>query len=115
MAASLATNSEHPLSKSIVTHAEDKQAVLTDIMDFKEIPGQGITGKCAKHKTDLFLGYLKLLDNSVVKAAVQALGTLGHKDGFVILIEASQNDKLNDDVRKEAMKSLEKVKWNKEK
>lgn len=51
------------------------------------------------------------IDNLVVLECAKALGKIGHKDGFFSLIEITQNNKLKYETRKEALKSLEKVKW----
>ncbi len=51
------------------------------------------------------------VDNNVVKAAIEALGDIGHKDGFIILIEITQNEKLEYDTKKAALKTLEKIRW----
>ncbi|MBU1078346.1 MAG: hypothetical protein KKH98_13700 [Spirochaetes bacterium] len=51
------------------------------------------------------------IDNLVVLECARALGDIGHKDGFFALIEVTQNNKLKYETRKEALKSLEKVKW----
>ena len=51
------------------------------------------------------------LNNDIIKAAVQAIGNIGHKNGFFILIEVTQTKKLKHEVRKEALKALEKLKW----
>lgn len=62
IAASLAKNSEHPLSKAIAKHAEEKDVPLTEIGNFREMRGMGIVGECVKHKTRLLLGNIKLLE-----------------------------------------------------
>lgn len=51
------------------------------------------------------------VDNNVVKTAMEALGDIGHKDGFIILIEVTQNEKLEYDTKKAALKTLEKIRW----
>ncbi len=71
--------------------------------------------ECVEHvekaiKYELSLNKNKL-DNNVVKTAVKALGDIGHKDGFFILIEVTQNEKLKYDTRKGALNSLEKIRW----
>ncbi len=51
------------------------------------------------------------IDNLVVIKCTKALGEIGHKDGFFVLIEVTQSTKLNYKTRKAALESLEKVKW----
>jgi Cu2+-exporting ATPase len=43
-AASLETNSEHPIAKGIVKKAKDKKIRLSEVKKFKSIPGKGIEG-----------------------------------------------------------------------
>ncbi|MFA6193475.1 MAG: heavy metal translocating P-type ATPase [Parcubacteria group bacterium] len=64
IAASLAKNSEHPLSKAIANFAEKNNIALAGVEDIKEIRGKGMAGKCVEHKTKLFLGNKKLLEEN---------------------------------------------------
>jgi P-type Cu+ transporter len=63
IAASVAKNSEHPLSKAVVNHAKDKDIVLAQFINVKEIRGKGITAVCAEHKIRVAMGNQKLLQN----------------------------------------------------
>ncbi len=59
--ASLASQSNHPLSQSIKNLAKKKKISLTIITGFNEIAGQGLIGECREHKKRLLLGNRKLL------------------------------------------------------
>jgi len=60
IAASLATGSEHPLSKAVALLAQEKNISLAKLTDFKELPGEGVAGTCQEHKAELLLGNRKL-------------------------------------------------------
>ncbi|HCP08445.1 MAG TPA: heavy metal translocating P-type ATPase [Candidatus Moranbacteria bacterium] len=66
IAASLAKNSEHPLSKAVHEKSIQKNIQLADFENFKEIKGHGLSAVCATHKTDVLMGNKKLLaENSL--------------------------------------------------
>lgn len=60
IAASLASGSEHPLSKAVGELAEEKNVLLAKLENFKEKPGEGVMGICQEHKKELLLGNRKL-------------------------------------------------------
>ncbi len=64
---SLVKNSHHPLSQAIGQYATDKKADFTELIEFKEKGGMGLTAKCKAHKTTLALGNAKLMEQSGVK------------------------------------------------
>ncbi|MDI6778264.1 MAG: heavy metal translocating P-type ATPase [Patescibacteria group bacterium] len=64
IAGSLAKYSEHPLSKAIYNHATNKNIKLTELQNFKEIRGKGVSAVCKEHKTRLLLGNKKLLEEN---------------------------------------------------
>jgi P-type Cu+ transporter len=64
IAASLAKNSDHPLSKAVTSHVEGKQIELAVLEKVREIRGKGIAASCAEHKTALLLGNTKLLEEN---------------------------------------------------
>ena len=61
IAYSLAKNSEHPLSKAVASYAGENGATAVTIDEFREVPGQGVSGRCREHRTGLLLGNRKLL------------------------------------------------------
>ena len=65
--ASLAKNSDHPLSVAVVRHAEEKNVNLAQIKNFQELRGRGIGGACQEHNTKLLLGNKKLMEESDIK------------------------------------------------
>lgn len=67
VAASLSKNSEHPLSKAISNYADQKNIQVTEITDFKEIEGKGLSGKCKEHNILIALGNLKILSQLEVE------------------------------------------------
>ena len=59
-AAGLEKLSEHPLGEAIVAAAEEKQFALPEAVNYKQIPGQGVTAELAG--TECAAGNLKLLE-----------------------------------------------------
>ena len=59
--ASIARNSEHPLSKAVEKHARTKNIELATFTELKEIRGKGLTAVCAQHGVKVFIGNKKLL------------------------------------------------------
>ena len=59
--ASLASLSEHPLSKAVVDYSKGENIKLANIKQFSEISGKGIAGVCTEHKTELLLGNRKII------------------------------------------------------
>ncbi|MDP1845120.1 MAG: heavy metal translocating P-type ATPase [Candidatus Moranbacteria bacterium] len=64
IAASLAKNSDHPLSKAVAKHIEGRNIKLAELENVKEIRGKGIKANCVEHKTALLLGNKKLLEEN---------------------------------------------------
>ncbi len=64
IAASLAKNSDHPLSKAIIKYVEGENIKLAGLEKIKEIRGKGIVANCVEHKTALLLGNTKLLEEN---------------------------------------------------
>ena len=58
-AASLESKSEHPLAKAIMTEAEKRQMTLTEVNDFKALPGNGLVATI--NGVDLNGGNLKYI------------------------------------------------------
>lgn len=67
IAASLAANSNHPLSQAITKYAGKHSIPTVQITDFKEIRGRGLVGRCATHQTELLLGNKKMLQEKGVE------------------------------------------------
>jgi Cu+-exporting ATPase len=82
IAASLASQSEHPLSKAIAKFGREKNIELAELENFKEIAGKGISAECRAHKTKLLLGNKKLMmenkiDTKWIDEAMEAKKDLG--------------------------------------
>lgn len=65
IAASLAINSDHPLSKAVSKYAKDRNTELKRFQDFKEVRGMGITAVC-ENAGAIMLGNMKLLEEDRV-------------------------------------------------
>ena len=59
IAASLESKSEHPLAEAIVKYAAKEKIILADAIDFRAIPGHGVTGTLNGKK--YFLGNRRLI------------------------------------------------------
>lgn len=75
LAAALEQSSEHPLAHAIVQAAEKKQLTLPNVMDFKSIPGEGVSGTISGQS--VLIGKATfLLREGIAKADVDALTAL---------------------------------------
>lgn len=116
IAASLAENSEHPLSKAISKIAGEKKMQLSTISNFEEIKGKGLIGKCKEHKTDIALGNLKLLMENKINTewAKESLESADAESGTINFVV--HGDKvvgylvIADEVRKESKSLISKLK-----
>ena len=107
IAASLAKNSEHPLSKAIKKYAKEKNAALADLENFREIKGMGIIATCKEHKTQIMLGNKKLLEENNIAVSwadkIPGLFVVHAKNVIAAIIIA-------DEIRDESKKIIEKIK-----
>ncbi len=69
IAASLAKNSEHPISRAVAQYAAEQKVELKKFENFKEIEGKGISAYCPAHKTPIALGNLKMLKENNLETA----------------------------------------------
>ncbi len=69
LAARVAINSEHPLSKAVVRDAEEKKIAIKAFENFKEFMGMGATALCEEHHDDVMLGNIKLLEKNGIETA----------------------------------------------
>lgn len=63
IAASLEKSSEHPLAEAIYNYADEEGVDLSEVSEFKAVPGHGVEGKVEKNK--YFFGNRKLITNVV--------------------------------------------------
>lgn len=61
VAASLAKNSEHPLSRAVAEYGAQKGVEFKNFTNFKEIRGRGISATCPDHGSAVRLGSIKFL------------------------------------------------------
>jgi heavy metal translocating P-type ATPase len=69
IAASLAKNSEHPLSKAVEKYAQEKNISLASFSEIREIRGKGLAGMCPEHKIQVVLGNKKILEETSIDTA----------------------------------------------
>lgn len=62
IAASIAKNSQHPLSRAVEKHAKGENILLAIFDDIKELQGKGVIARCAEHKVPVALGNIKVLE-----------------------------------------------------
>jgi len=113
--ASLAKNSEHPLSRAIVDKSVKEDIELAEMAEFKEIPGRGVTAKCAQHKTKLFLGNKKLFkENSLdITWIDQILEKNKNSGGTINFVSHGENIigafLIADEIKETAKKTINKI------
>ena len=113
-ALSLEQNSEHPLSKAIISEANKRSLLPLEITDFKAVAGKGLT---AKHKDDILFGgnllyirdYITLPDD--IKKKSQELSLSGKTPLFF----AKNNEFLGiiavaDTIKPDSAKAIESLK-----
>ncbi|MFH1427001.1 MAG: heavy metal translocating P-type ATPase [Patescibacteria group bacterium] len=116
IAASLAINSEHPLSKSIVKKANEPSVELVKLINFKEISGQGVAGTCQEHNTHLLLGNKKLFKK--YKLEISWLEKMEEKyknsGGTLIFVSHGKNIAggflIADEIKESAKKTIAEIK-----
>ncbi len=69
LAASIERNSEHPLSKAIVSKASEVGTEFLDITDFNAVPGKGLTGKVSGKLSVVTGGSLKFISSEIEVSA----------------------------------------------
>ncbi len=120
--ASLASLSEHPLSKAVANYASNKNIKLANIENFREISGQGVTGKCVEHKTKLLLGNRKIILNNSEKENVKEnlkwvdkiLEKYRKSGGTIIFVSHGAHViggfLIADEIKEDAQKTIKKIK-----
>jgi Cu+-exporting ATPase len=64
IAGSAAKNSEHPISKAVSRYVKEKNIVLAEFENFKELKGRGVSAFCKTHGTKVMIGNKKLLEEN---------------------------------------------------
>ena len=116
LAASLDTNSNHPLGQAIVKRAWDDKINLDKTENFLSVAGGGVTGEIGGNK--YFLGTRKLLDDNWIKwqSAQTEIETMEKNGQTVVLLADAKKiiglialaDKIKNDSR-EAISRLKKM------
>lgn len=95
IAASLEKLSEHPLAEAIVKYAEEETAPLSEVTNFRAVPGHGVEGLLRGKK--YFLGNRKLITD-LVGLNSGAVDKVEHKickleeDGKTVMILATEQE-----------------------
>lgn len=71
LAASLESNSEHPLAEAIVASAKSRDIALSDVSDFNAITGQGVEARVGEQS--LLLGNKKLMKERGIELSEQVI------------------------------------------
>lgn len=116
IAASLAINSQHPISSAINNYVKEKNITLAQLEEVREEKGKGLSAKCQEHKTNLLLGNKKLLEDYGVDLTwvENILSEDNQTDGSYLFV--SHGGKVigaivvADKARVEAKKVIEKIK-----
>ncbi|KKR44011.1 MAG: Copper-translocating P-type ATPase [Candidatus Moranbacteria bacterium GW2011_GWC1_45_18] len=115
IAASLAKNSEHPLSRAINEYTKEKKIELAEVIDFKEERGRGIRGKCREHNTKLFLGNTKFLQENNLDLQWTKKMTAGDENIVGTTLFVAHGEKIigaivvSDELRNEAKEVINKL------
>ncbi len=116
IAASVARNSEHPLSRAVTRRAKEKNIVLADFGSVKEISGKGVTAVCTEHNTPVALGNIKLLEEIGADISWAEKIVMDENLGVGTRIFAVHDKKIigafiiADEIRPEAKSVIEKLK-----
>jgi len=91
LAASLEKGSEHPLADAIVSGAKEKNIPLYNVVDFKSVTGQGVTGT-VENKT-VALGNAKLMEaKGITLIKLQDRMETLRQEGQTVMLLAVNND-----------------------
>lgn len=91
LAASLEKLSEHPLAEAIVRGAEEKKQKLSEVKNFKAIPGHGVEGEIGGKK--ILLGNRKLMnDENISILEIEKQMTKLEDEGKTAMIVGSKNE-----------------------
>ncbi len=86
MAASLERHSEHPIARGIVRHAESLGLKLTEVEDFKALPGRGVEGRVNGRRVMVVSpGYLREAGLEVLDDRVAGLAEQGKTVVYVLV------------------------------
>lgn len=91
--ASIAQNSEHPLSKAIEAHSKEKNIELIKFADFKEHEGLGASAFCQDHRLPVAIGNIKILIKTKLntKWAESVLISDDAKEGTIVFVTHNED------------------------
>ena len=112
LAASLESQSEHPIAQGIVQAAKEKNIDFMQPKDFKAIPGKGAEAKIEGNSVKIVSpGYLKENSISVNNEAIKKAAEQGKTVVYVLVDDTMKGAiALADIVRKESKEALKKLK-----
>ncbi|MHA1770012.1 MAG: heavy metal translocating P-type ATPase [Candidatus Thorarchaeota archaeon] len=86
IAASLETQSEHPIAQGVVRGARERNIALETTSDFKALPGRGATGRVGGHEVSVVSpGYMREQGILPENEQLDALAQKGHTIVYVLL------------------------------
>lgn len=115
ISSSLAKNSSHPLSRSVVKDAKRRNVEFKKIINFKEIPGQGIIGE-SQEGEKYSLGNQKLIKNSDIDTSwvEKTLDEYKTKGGTILFVSKDSTVIgalfLIDEIKKGAKNAIKRIK-----
>jgi len=112
LAASLEVNSEHPIARGIVEKANELNAELYDVREFKALPGRGIMGVInGKEVVISSPGYLKEKRIRIIDDRVKKVQEEGKTTVFVLVIgKVVGVIALADIIRQESFEAIKELK-----
>lgn len=116
ISSSLASKSDHPLSRAVQEKYNLENKDLATISDYEEVSGRGLIGKCSAHQTKLFLGNIRLLKENNIETswAEKEIEKHAHSGGTVIFV--AHGDKvagsflIADQIKDSAYEAIEGIK-----
>lgn len=111
LTASIELNSEHIIAKAIVNHAKEKNVEISNIKDFKAIPGKGAYGKVDNN--EVYVGSPNLLEEMKIQTndgKIKALQEQGKTVVFTVVDgKLAGAFALADKIRKESKEATAKL------
>lgn len=113
LAASLAQNSNHPLSRAVTVHAETKGAVLFRMEKIKEIKGKGMRAFWPENNSEIALGNRKLAEDLGIDFTLWEDWEKDENEGTLLFVLWGEKMVgylvLADEIREEAKSTIEKL------
>ncbi|MHC4913623.1 MAG: heavy metal translocating P-type ATPase, partial [Planctomycetota bacterium] len=112
LAASLETQSEHPIAEGVVRGAQERNIALMPTSNFRAIPGKGATGKVGKRSVSVVSpGYMEEFGILPESETLNALAKKGHTVVYVLVEERLVGAlALADVIRQESKEAISRLK-----